>query len=132
MMTAGADSRGLAALLLVLTPALLLAFHWRKAVPTAVRWAGDALLAATVIVAAVVIGRVAWHTITTPPLWDLQVFWSYGRVAVSGGDFYQPAAYHQLFDATRYPPDFVHEVFDVGSFYPPPSIWLFVPLGFFD
>ncbi len=131
-MTPSADSRTLSALLLVLTPALLLALHWRTALPAALRWVADALLAATVVAAAVSVGRLASQAIAAPPLWDLQVFWSYGRVAASGGDFYQPAAYHQLFDATRYPPTFVHEVFDVGCFYPPPSIWLFLPLGFVD
>jgi hypothetical protein len=131
-MITSAGSRPLAALLFVLTPALLLALHWRKALPTALRWVGDAALVATVVAAAVAIGRLAAQSIATPPMWDFQAFWSYGRVAVSEGDFYQPAAYYQLFDPARFPPTFVHEIFDVGFLYPPPSIWLFVPLGFAD
>ena len=40
--------------------------------------------------------EMAMNSIASPPQWDMQVFWVYGRVAVEGGDFYQFERAHEL------------------------------------
>ena len=84
------DSRSVAALVLVLTLALLLTFHWRDALPGHVRRAMDALLGGTVVLGAAGIARAVYQVAAAPPIWDFHVFWTYGRVAVARQDFYDP------------------------------------------
>lgn len=63
--------------------------------------------------------------------WDFLAFYVWGRTAAQGLDFYDPAAVHLV--AAQLPEEFssnfVREILDVGFFYPPPSMFLFAPLG---
>ncbi len=67
------------------------------------------------------------RALAAPPEWDFLCFWLWGRLAVTGADFYDPAA-SAWFAAGR-SADFVHEIIGVGFWYPPWSMLLFAPLG---
>ena len=74
-----------------------------------------------------------FHNIAQPPEWDFLCFWLSGKVAAQGLNFYEPEHARQLAQALFTPSlDFTHEILDVGFWYPPPSIFLFLPLGWFD
>jgi hypothetical protein len=68
-------------------------------------------------------------TVREPPEYDLGAFWIYGRVAVTGGNYYLPEAMHQEGDRLGSSPVFTREVLDVGFLYPPPTMLLIAPLG---
>ena len=76
--------------------------------------------------------RVAW-SIRNFAVWDFVPFYLYGKVGVSGLNYYLPASFHSVFDTLRLPALndslFVREIVDVGFLYPPPTILLFSPLG---
>lgn len=69
-------------------------------------------------------------------VWDFTVFYLYGKVAVSGHNFYSPESFHAVFNTLQLPPfdykEFTEEVVGVGFLYPPPTALLFSPLGFFS
>jgi hypothetical protein len=71
-----------------------------------------------------------------PALWDYTCFYLYGYVAKSGLNFYSPESYHDILNHLSLPiklnDGFIREVIDVGCVYPPPSIFLFYPLGYFS
>ncbi len=72
--------------------------------------------------------------VARPPLWDFKVFWMVGRVAVSGGNVYDPASYTALGAALNpgRDPVFSAIAVGVGLPYPPPALALFAPLGRLD
>ncbi len=66
------------------------------------------------------------------PEWDFLGFWLHARTAVAGGNFYDPSAFHAqvgMLDLSR---AFRAEIADTGFWYPPPSMFLFWPLGWFE
>lgn len=72
----------------------------------------------------------AMNNIASPPQWDMQIFWVYGRVAAEGGDFYQFERAHELARSLFTPSDdFFLEAF---FWYPPLTMLLVGPLGWFD
>jgi hypothetical protein len=78
--------------------------------------------------------RIALANVARPPLWDFKVFWMVGRVAVSGGDVYDPASYTPFAAALNpgHDPLFTAVALGVGLPYPPPVLALFFPLGRWD
>ena len=66
------------------------------------------------------------------PEWDYLAFWLYGKVAAQGQDFYLPQNYHQAMSGMTYSKDFQDEILDVGMRYLPPTIFMFLPLGWMD
>lgn len=71
-----------------------------------------------------------------PAVWDFTAFYLYGKVAASGHNFYLPENFQNVFYSLDLPAldytEFIRESVNVGFFYPPPTIFLFVPLGFFS
>lgn len=71
-----------------------------------------------------------------PIVWDFTAFYLYGKVAVSGHNFYLPENFQNVFYSLHLPAldysEFIRESVNVGFFYPPPTIFLFAPLGFFS
>jgi hypothetical protein len=61
--------------------------------------------------------------------WDYKAFWLYGRVAADGKDFYVPQNYLRAAEGLGISENFRVEVLEVGMRYPPPTIFLFLPLG---
>jgi len=78
--------------------------------------------------------RIVRDNLANPPLWDFKVFWMVGRVAVAGGNVYDPASYAKLGASLNpgHDPLFSSVAVGVGLPYPPPALFLFYPLGWFD
>lgn len=70
------------------------------------------------------------------PLWDFMCFYLFGNVGISGLNFYDPHAFMQVFNDLNLQSivgdGLTHEVVNVGFWYPPPSMFLFLPLGIFS
>ncbi|MEP7189359.1 MAG: glycosyltransferase family 87 protein [Roseiflexaceae bacterium] len=114
---------------LILLPLLLLAFHYRDRLGERGRAALAGMALATIgfyTAGAIAVMRA---NIADPPEWDFQLFWIFGRVAVRGLKFYQPENLHQMLDSLRPSAEFLRELF---FFHPPPTMLLFLPLGWFD
>jgi hypothetical protein len=92
---------------------------------------GFVLMAALALSAALAVRM--FVNLQSPPVWDFQSFWLNGRVADEGLNFYNPASYQQIVadENLMVDPEFQTEIVDVGFWYAPPTIWLFVPLGWF-
>jgi hypothetical protein len=104
----------------------------RMAAPLRIGWAAG--FSALAVFQAWNLLRIIRDNLAHPPLWDFKVFWMVGRVAVAGGDVYDPASYAK-FDAALNPghdPVFSAVAVGVGLPYPPPALFLFYPLGWFD
>lgn len=124
---------------LVLTPVLLVGFQYRRALPALARRAYVALLAGTIVAFGALIALRARSNVISPPEWDVQAFWLYGRVAATGQNFYLPSVFHEVArplqsgDVPLTSSDvFRREALDVGFPYPPPTILLVAPLGRLD
>jgi len=65
-----------------------------------------------------------------PREWDYACFWLYGHIAAAHGNIYDPAVFARFASPFTPSPEFRAAVLDVGFPYPPPSIGLFLPLGF--
>lgn len=66
------------------------------------------------------------------PAWDYLGFWLHARTAVLGQNFYDPAHARRLAVPHHPTPEFAEEIVDAGFWYPPPSMFLFWPLGAFE
>jgi hypothetical protein len=91
-----------------------------------------ALVAAMLMAIAMLANRYAKMldgSVRSLPEWDFRAFWIWGRMAVSGMDFYNPLS-GAVFAEGR-SREFVQEILNVGFWYPVPTILLFAPLGYF-
>jgi len=78
------------------------------------------------------IGGKVYENYLHPQEWDFLVFWMDGKVASTGGNFYTAENYREV-DLPYNPSDgFRNEIIDVGFKYPPMTMFLFFPLGFFN
>ena len=70
------------------------------------------------------------------PQWDYLCFYLFGHIGTSGLNFYDPHAFFQVFNElnlhTRVDSSFIPEIVNVGFWYPPPSMFLYLPLGILD
>ncbi len=87
------------------------------------------LLSVTLVLAMLMVGRILWRTIVSPPGWDFQALWLYGRVADSGQNPYLPDAYPALAGPGPFVENFQEEVIHVGAMYPPPTLLVFGAIG---
>ncbi len=78
------------------------------------------------------LGHAAAGNVHEPREWDYGCFWLYGHVAAAHQNLYDPAVFARF--ATPFTPsdEFRAAVLTVGFPYPPPTIALFLPLGFID
>ena len=78
------------------------------------------------------VGRMVYLNYPKLPEWDFLCFWSSARVAVQGGDFYDPQSFYSL--SLPYEPSepFKEEWMNVGFWYPPTTMLLFLPLGLLE
>lgn len=68
-----------------------------------------------------------------PGEWDFPISWLNGYVGAHRLNFYDPDSYRRLAGAlTTLTAGQVKYVISVGFHFPPPTIFLFLPLGFFD
>lgn len=70
--------------------------------------------------------------IESPHEWDFLTFWLDGRVAAEGNNFYQSRYYYEALGSIPTSASFREEILDVGFRYPPPTMFLFLPLGLLD
>lgn len=93
---------------------------------------GGLLLA--VVIFSALLGIRMVQNVESPPLWDYSAFWIYGQIGAKGLNFYDPASYQAIAQESGLAadPEFKHEIVDVGFFYPTPSMWILLPLGFTD
>jgi len=110
-----------------LVPVLLLGFQDDPPSRRIRRIAWGAILVYGATYAAIMASNVA-H----PPEWDFSVSWFNGYVAARGLNFYDPENYRRLAGALPLTPALVRFVISVGFHFPPPTIFLFLPLGFLD
>lgn len=87
------------------------------------------VLSGIIIMSALAIRSIA-SDVQHPRDWDFLDFWLTGKIAVSGQDIYSPANFAKMSQGIHYGDDFAREVIAVGSKYPPPTVLLFLPLGF--
>jgi hypothetical protein len=70
------------------------------------------------------------------PQWDYWGFWLHARTAVLGLDFYDPTNTLSVAASSHpsppFTPEFTSEIIKAGFWYPPPSMFLFWPLGRLD
>jgi hypothetical protein len=68
------------------------------------------------------------------PLWDYKCFYLFGKVGVFSNNFYDPAEFLKIFQQLNMEPgvdsEFKDSVVDVGFWYPPPSMFIFLALGY--
>lgn len=78
------------------------------------------------------LGKFVYESRFQPPEWDFLGFWIGGNVAVQGENFYQPENHQSIQLPYEPSEDFRTEIIDVGFWYPPFTIFLFLPLGLFE
>lgn len=70
------------------------------------------------------------------PEWDFVCFYLFGKVGISNSDFYNPQVFSQVFNDLNLHgitgSEFKKEIVDVGFWYPPPAMLLFLVLGLFN
>ncbi len=70
------------------------------------------------------------------PQWDFVSFFLFGKVGIAHSNFYDPDTFMKFYNTlnlqTRVNGGFIPEIVNVGFWYPPPSMLLFLPLGMFD
>jgi Glycosyltransferase family 87 len=70
------------------------------------------------------------------PEWDFLCFYLFGKTGISTTDFYNPQVFAKVFNELNLQPltskDFTAEIVNVGFWYPPHSMLLFLMLGLFD
>jgi hypothetical protein len=112
--------------------ALLLGLHLWGRGPRGARAALAAFGAVTALLFVLPVVSDVARNLRRLPEWDFLGFWLHARTAVLGGDFYDPAWAREL--ARPFDPSdaFRREIVDAGFWYPPPSMLLFWPLGWFE
>jgi hypothetical protein len=102
--------------------------HYRQALAARWRAALIGLTLAVILVFGINSTRIMHSNIAHPPEWDFLGFWIGGRLAVQGLNFYEPENYEQVAQHLSLSDEFAQEITEVGFWYPPPSMLLFVPL----
>lgn len=80
----------------------------------------------------------AFHRISNPQVWDFTCYFLWGKVAALGYNFYSPENSQIVLKTLDIPfqsselGGFMKEVVNVGFAYPPPTIFYFLPLGYFS
>jgi len=124
-------------LLAALPPALLIGDHVlgdaaRGATrPRSLRSAYLVLLCIAIAAGGTIVVHNAWRATATPPGADFRGFWVWGRALVAGHNPYHAAVLRAAAVGTPVVPSEV-PFFDVACVYPPPTLLLFAPLGWFS
>jgi len=70
------------------------------------------------------------------PEWDFLCLYLFGKVGISGSEFYNPQVFSQFFNdlhlQNRTDDNYRAVIVNVGFWYPPPSMFFFLPLGLFS
>ena len=114
---------------------LILVWWLRDVRPWGPQWAAGTLAGSAFVGARLMLSQAA-SNLDEPPVWDFLAFYLYGKVAFAGGSAYDPDVFRSVFSTLEVaiPPGhvFFREVLEVGFPYPPPTLFLFLPLGHFS
>jgi hypothetical protein len=116
----------------VAVAALLAGAHARDRIGASGRAAWWAIASLTTGFAAVHLVQLVAQRIAVPTEWDFLTFWDGARAAAHHLNFYDPAVYQRLTEPLRPDPGFVKEILHVGYAYPPTSMLLMLPIGWFS
>jgi len=116
----------------VSVPVLLLWSHNRERIVGRLRILSWAIVLAIILAFGAGTAMILYRNLQHPPVWDFLSFWLNGQVAIRGLNFYEPAHYQMVPLPLDAGPAFTAEIMNVGFWYPPPSMILFMPLGLFD
>lgn len=115
-----------------LLPLLLIGVHYHKRLGT--NW--------LIMLEGTHLGVIAWNTFKiyrmisynfiNPPEWDFLAFWLDGNIASRQLNFYIPSNYLGFDLPVGVSQEFSRSILEVGFRYPPPTMLLFLPLGWFD
>jgi hypothetical protein len=120
------------ALILLAVPLALVGLHIRGRMTVWQRriWIGALVVA--VLLAAAQLGAIALHNIATVPEWDFLGFWLNAHIAAAHHNIYDPSYARAAVGSFPISDEFRREIIDVGFWYPPPSIFIFLPLAAFS
>ncbi len=119
-------------LLIVLVPVTLLGMHHYKILPKLWRLAYVGFLIAAISVFSLMLLQGMNDNVNHPREWDFVGFWLHGTSAVQHHNFYDPQYAQHTAQNMVLSKEFREEIVNVGFWYPPPTIFLFMPLGLFD
>ena len=119
-------------LIIVTVPVIVFLFYfpYTKSKPASILTAFFLLIILTIFI--VNIGKETYKNYRQTPIWDFQVFWLDGKVALTGRNFYDAKNYQAMSLPFNPGDDFKKEIIDVGFKYPPFTMFFFLPLGLFD
>jgi hypothetical protein len=112
--------------------ALLTGFHLRARIGRAGRAIWWGLASYTIGAAVVRLAKLVSLRLSVPTEWDFLTFWLGARVAAQHLNFYDPAIYQAQALPLHPSHGFVLEILQVGYAYPPTSMLLMLPLGWFS
>ena len=119
-------------LTLLVVPAIFLGLHSFRRWAASTRAAFFAFLLLTGAVFCTPLALEVRKNLDVVREWDFLGFWLHARTALRGADFYDPGNAAESAAALSVSSDFRREIIDTGFWYPPPSMFLFLPLGWFD
>ncbi len=131
-MTAPRHSLALACMFTALVISALLAFHFHERLAAWMRLAVLSGMFVMVTLSALLNLQIMRDHVKQPPVWDFRVFWMYGQLSREGANVYQAGEYRRFEKIFDNNDQFTEAVLNVGATYPPQSMLLFLPLGFWD
>ncbi len=70
------------------------------------------------------------------PEWDFLCFFLFAKAGIAGGNFYDPVLFNDTFQQLKLQEitsnDFIREIVNVGFWYPPPTMLILLPIGWFN
>jgi hypothetical protein len=120
-----------AAITLVVTFAALCAVAAQRRWPGWARAVLCGLLVLALVPYALAIADAIEDNLDDVPEWDFTGFWLHARSAVAGLNFYDPRTLQQATAGMSLSGEVRTEIVDVPFWYPPPSMFLLLPLGWF-
>ncbi len=113
-------------------PLILLGLRYRSAMSTSWRSAWLALISAVLLGESALLVNEMRHNVAFVPEFDFLGFWLNAHVAAGHHNFYDPVQAQTLAQGMSIGSEFRREILDVGFWYPPPSIFVFLPLALFS
>jgi hypothetical protein len=123
------DSPKKAVLGCILVAGALLLYHYHDRFSKPIRQVLLAGYVVAVLLAGWQAGSLMQTRIRIMPQWDFRVFWAYGHLMAKGQNVYETSSYNSLYQEFTPDRDFIESVMNVGATYPPPTMFLFRPLG---
>jgi|GEM_PF-835538 len=114
---------------LIVMPVILIGYHLWRGLPPILRATYVGCLIGVVLSFGVQTIRLVAVNATSPPEFDVKVFWVFGSAAQRGLNFYDPQELRTVAELLEPSAQMIAELFYM---YPPQTILLFAPLGWFD